>query len=464
MAIYHLHVGIISRSTGRSSVAAAAYRSGEKIKNEHDGITHDYSGRNAVQSAAYRAGEKLDGHDFTNKKGVVYSEIMLPENAPEKFQNRAALWNAVEQAEKRKDAQTARDIDVALPVEFERREQIELLQEYIQKNFVDNGMIADFSIHDKQDGNPHAHILLTTRNVDEDGFKGKNRSWNKLENLKQWREDWAKTVNREFERLGVAERIDHRTLEAQGIDRVPTVHVGIGKHISNSDRAKTNDRIIAKNEAKNLEFSAEYMRELKDGYLILDKEIFEIQQENSEARRDMNILRREAEETAENAEHIHNMQTKIDELKSQRNLRNRNTLDAQIQRLEISHEQARNYFQHTYKIPPEQADMKVKELENKAKSKEHLQERLKDKLTPLIEERNSFKSEYQRRKLISGTKTDEPKNNSERALEMITEKNFQEILRTVDEKQAKVLVEMREREREREKEREIVKTISRSYY
>ncbi|MDR1563981.1 MAG: MobA/MobL family protein, partial [Oscillospiraceae bacterium] len=129
MAIYHFHVGVVSRKTGRSSVAASAYRAGEKLRNENDGVTHNYSGRSSVEAVAYRAGERLTDeqgttHDYTNKRGVVHTEIMLPDNAPSTFFDRGTLWNAVEKSEKRCDAQTARDIDIALPVEFSRSEQI----------------------------------------------------------------------------------------------------------------------------------------------------------------------------------------------------------------------------------------------------------------------------------------------------------------------------------------------------
>ena len=194
-SVYFFTAAIVSRKTGRSSVAASAYRAGEKLHNEYDGITHDYSNRSSVGKSAYNSGEKLNEHDFTNKRGVVYSEIILPQNAPREFQDRSTLWNAVEKSEKRCDAQTARDIDVALPIEFERYEQVEIMQEYIKENFVKHGMIADFAIHDKNDGNPHVHILLTTRNVDKYGFGKKNREWNNKKHLQSWRENWANICN-----------------------------------------------------------------------------------------------------------------------------------------------------------------------------------------------------------------------------------------------------------------------------
>jgi archaellum component FlaC len=201
-------------------VSAAAYRAGEKL--------HSH----AAGSAAYRAGEEIrekDGeivHDYTKKGGVVHSEIILPNGAPLEYKDRETLWNAVERAEKRKDAQLAREINVALPTEFDLEEQKALLREYIKENFVDKGMIADFTIHHAREENPHAHIMLTTRTVTPDGFGNKNRDWNSIQNLVDWREDWADKTNRMLEQKGLEERIDHRTLKAQGIDREPTIHMG----------------------------------------------------------------------------------------------------------------------------------------------------------------------------------------------------------------------------------------------
>ena len=160
---------IVSRSTGWSAVSAAAYRAGEKLRCDRDDLTHD----NSIGAAAYRSGEKLGEYDYTRKKGVVHTEIMLPENAPKKFQDRATLWNAVDKSEKRKDAQMARDIDVALPVEFNHREQIDTVREYVRENFVDKGMIADFAIHDNSDGyapeSQHAQENPNIGRVDEQG-------------------------------------------------------------------------------------------------------------------------------------------------------------------------------------------------------------------------------------------------------------------------------------------------------
>ncbi len=218
---------------GRSAVAAAAYRSGERLTNEWDGRTHDY----------------------THKSGVVHTEIMLPAHAPPEFSDRSTLWNSVEQIEKASDAQLAREIEVALPVELSRTEQLALVRSYVQDNFVAAGMCADFALHDKGDGNPHAHIMLTIRPLKPDGRWGpkcrkvydldsqgnhipdgkggwKNHredttDWNNRENAEKWRAAWAAYANRALEAAGRPERIDHRSYERQGVEKIPTIHMGV---------------------------------------------------------------------------------------------------------------------------------------------------------------------------------------------------------------------------------------------
>ena len=370
MAIYHLHVDVVSRSTGRSAVAAAAYRAGEKLKNERDGVTHDYSPRSSMSAAAYQSGEHLGEADFTHKRGVIYTEIILPNNAPKEYADRSTLWNAVETVEKRRDAQTAREIDVALPIELNRPEQIKLLQDYISENFTKHGMIADFAIHDKNDGNPHAHILLTTREVSEAGFGKKNREWNKPEYLLKWRENWAKTCNREFERLGLDERIDHRTLEAQGVDREPTIHVGVEGYALEkkgivTERMRRNRAIIERNRAKSHEATAEYMHELKQGFFILNKQIAALQHETAEVEREIRALKHRAE--------------KIDEHAPQ-----------------VRDKHGRAHFKRIYGVELEQADAEIKRLESRARSLGHLREKLREKSAAFVEERNGFEAEYQR--------------------------------------------------------------------
>jgi hypothetical protein len=149
VAIYHFHVGIISRKTGRSAVGASAYRSAEKLKSDYDGLTHDYQKTSPVNASAYNSGEKIHNnqaqiiHNYTKKQDVVHKEIMLPDHAPREYFDRSTLWNSVEKSERQHNAQTARDIDVALPIELDRDEQMALLCEYIKENFVDKGMCAD---------------------------------------------------------------------------------------------------------------------------------------------------------------------------------------------------------------------------------------------------------------------------------------------------------------------------------
>ena len=226
MAIYHFSAQIISRSQGKSAVASAAYRSAEKIYDERIGETFDYA-----------------------RKDKVYDkEILAPQNAPEWVQERSQLWNAVEAAEKRKDAQLAREINIALPVELTPEQNQRILREYVQKHFVDKGMVADIAYHNMDGDNPHAHVMLTTRELDANGFGKKNRDWNDRKQLEHARKAWAKHCNRELERVGSRERIDHRSLEAQGIDRQPQIHVGVhanemAKRGVESERYQRNEKI-----------------------------------------------------------------------------------------------------------------------------------------------------------------------------------------------------------------------------
>lgn len=145
MAIYHLEAKVVSRGAGRSAVAASAYLSCSRLYNDYDGIQHDY----------------------TKKQGLVWQEVFLPEYAPQEWKDREQLWNAVEEVETAKDSRLAREFVVALPIELSREEQIELLQEFIQEQFLSDGMCADAAIHDTDGHNPHAHILLTVRPLDK---------------------------------------------------------------------------------------------------------------------------------------------------------------------------------------------------------------------------------------------------------------------------------------------------------
>ena len=233
IAIYHCNISIVSRGKGKSAVAAAAYRSGEKITNEWDGMTHDY----------------------TRKGGVVHTEIMLPPHAPPSFSDRSTLWNSVELYEKAGNAQLAREIDAALPIELSREEQIRLVREYCSSQFVSRGMCVDFAIHDTDSGNPHCHIMLTMRPLDERGaWAAKSKKeydldengerirlpsgrykthkidltgWNDKDNTLLWRKAWADFTNDFLERNGSPERIDHRSNAERGIDEIPTVHMGV---------------------------------------------------------------------------------------------------------------------------------------------------------------------------------------------------------------------------------------------
>lgn len=242
IAIYHCSVKIIGRSKGKSVIAAAAYRAGEKLYDRETGLTHD----------------------FTRKGGVVHQEILLPDHAPKEYLDRQTFWESVTKVEKKSNAQFAREVEAALPVEFSKELQLAVIREYVQTNFVSKGMCADVAIHDRGNGNPHAHILLTTRPIKADGTWGAKEKkdyardengnriplidkktgkqklgkrneklwkritvqandWNDWGNVEKWRKSWADICNRY---LSTEQQIDHRSYERQGLPLEPTVHEG----------------------------------------------------------------------------------------------------------------------------------------------------------------------------------------------------------------------------------------------
>ena len=225
MALYHFHVGQVKRSAGQSAIESAAYRAGEKLYSEYYGQVSDY----------------------TRKGGVMHTEILLPPHATREYANRQTLWNAVEDAERNKNAQLAYSFDIALQNEFSTEENIALARQLLLDNFVTRGMIEDFAVHqpDKKDGihNPHFHVLCPIRPLNPDGTWGAKQrrvyredgkfdavpttDWGKPETLEAWREAWSALCNAKFEENGLPCRIDHRSYERQGVEQIPTVHEGV---------------------------------------------------------------------------------------------------------------------------------------------------------------------------------------------------------------------------------------------
>jgi len=278
MAIYHLSIKIISRGTGKSAVSAAAYRAGEYIINQYDGKIHDY----------------------TRKKGVAYTEILLPENAPEEYFDRSVLWNAVESIEKSSNSQLAREVEFALPAELTQEQNIALAREYVKKTFVDNGMCADICIHNSGDGKPHAHVLLTMRPINENGSWGgkqkkdyildktgnkiydkkkrqyKCRSipstdWNEQTKAEEWREAWAEFANEALKKTKVKVTIDHRSYRRQGLTIKPSIKLGVAAH----QMEKRGIRTERGNINREIEVTNQKMRELKARIRNLEKWINE---------------------------------------------------------------------------------------------------------------------------------------------------------------------------------------------
>lgn len=220
MAIYRLEVKIVSRNGGRGAVGSAAYR----------------TGKCATAAVAYRHGITLTDErtgitfDYARKSGILAAEIIAPANVPGWVMDRERLWNEVERSETRCNSRLAREIILSLPHELTAEERYALVRGYVRAHFVNDGMIADVAFHAphrKGNGkNFHAHVMLTTREIGEGGFGQKRRDWNTITKLEQWRKGWADHLNAALERAGLPDRVDHRSLEAQGIDREPQTKLG----------------------------------------------------------------------------------------------------------------------------------------------------------------------------------------------------------------------------------------------
>jgi hypothetical protein len=523
VAIYHLSVKIIGRGSGRSAVASSAYRAGEKLHSQYDGKNHDYTIQRGV---AYRSGEEIGEYDYTKRHDVIHSEIMLPSHAPKEYSDRQTLWNEVEKTEKAKNARLAREVVVALPNELNEEQQKQLVQDYIQRNFVDNGMCADFSIHsghihEKKDeiypfqdltvrkDNPHAHIMLTVRPINKDGSWGeKSRkeyildkngkrirtpkgnykcrkieltNWDKIETLERWREDWARTVNKDFQRLEIDERIDHRTLQAQGIDRTPTKHMGHDSWNKEVKGTKTkigneNREIMRSNAERIFERIADKIHELKEKHFSVHTQTIEIKEQIAHLEREIHILNITAEEIFERAGDIQATKDKLEELTTERQelgfFVSKKEIDKQIQRLERSQQQASAYFERKYGVTPEETAGKIKQLEKSASEKRRSLEQLRNRLEPLKQQQENILFEYQHQKLLADISHDKQKiynrlselekqsrpqkqsaqyaimqADNQRLLDTISQRNFERILRELSPEKQKALEKLREHER-----------------
>lgn len=284
MEVISLHIDIISRRTGRSAIQMAAYCSRDKLYSDYTGKSYDY----------------------TDRQDLVYHEIILPDYAPDTFRNSEVLWNSVEKIEKSKNARLARTVIIALPKELSNSSHIPMVRQYAQEFFVQQGMCADISIHDKGDGNPHAHILLTTRSLDRDGKwmckqrknylldKNGNRvrdsvtrqyklgrniktnDWDEPERVEEWRKGWARVCQSWFERCGVSKEITHISYARQGLDREPTIHLGARvKALEDrgllTDRSKKNRDIKMRNHERDRLIFREHMEKDRERGLECDR-------------------------------------------------------------------------------------------------------------------------------------------------------------------------------------------------
>jgi MobA/MobL family len=239
MAIFHLNAKVISRGKGQSAIAAAAYRSGDRLRDEQTGEQKFYK---------------------TSDERVQFTDIMAPKDAPEWAHDRNRLWNEAGRAEKRKDSQLAREIEVSLPHELTGQQREWLVKDFAREAFVRRGYAVDIAIHapykDSDDRNHHAHLMVTMRTLGPEGFAAtKDRALNGKAQLGEWREQWAHLANRHLERHGHEARIDHRSLKEQGTDREPTMHLGyaaneMSQRGAQSDRMDALQDILSRNEIR----------------------------------------------------------------------------------------------------------------------------------------------------------------------------------------------------------------------
>lgn len=245
MAIYHLHAQVIGRGKGRSSVAAAAYRAACKLLEQ------------IIDNETGTVFEIV--HDYTKKSGVVFSKILAPENAPLWVYDREVLWNKVQnEFEIRKNSQFCRELDIALPCELSEEENIKLLQEFVYESFVKEGMVADVNFHNDNPENPHAHIMLSTREIVKDvagdyTFGNKVRHWNSNEFLVHTRRMWAGFINKHLELAGIEQEVSHLSHEERGISLVPGIKEGVARFINGAERKEINREIKENNAAQILE-------------------------------------------------------------------------------------------------------------------------------------------------------------------------------------------------------------------
>ena len=316
----HFSITIVKGSKGKSAVASAAYQSGQKLYSEREVRMKDYS----------------------RKKGVVETGILLPAHAPPEYSNREVLWNSVESAEKRWDAQYARQIVAALPREIPKQDYYELVRKFCYENFVQKGMCCDFAIHDDGTGNPHVHILLTMRGIDENGkwmpkskmvydldedgnkirlpsgnyksHKANTVDWNDKKYAEEWRHAWEEINNSYLARYGRRERLDMRSYKRQGRDEVPTVHMGsaalrleqkgeetflgtLNRAIKESNREHSMVRYNLRNLADALRNVMEALKEDEERKETAVDVIFEYMEKRKEGRQDWNKAARQTGST-----------------------------------------------------------------------------------------------------------------------------------------------------------------------
>lgn len=348
MAIMHINFKILKRSEGKSSIYLAAYNNRERLKDERTGATWDY----------------------TKKQDLYHSEIMLPYNAPERFRDRVTLWGEVEKG-KRKDEQLSRYFIVALPRDLNPDENKKLLKQYLNKNFVKYGMIADFAIHDINSNNPHAHVMLTLRNVCSSGFLNKNREWNKKENVDIWRKKWAYEVNVALKNNNVMTRIS----PLSDLKRKEEIIKQAEKFLNEGEELKAEHALMIAQKLVNKKTKKRISRQ---NYMYLKN-----QKHTKETKKETKKQKEENKKVSKLKSIFNSLMSKFNQLKNEKEIKQLNNKLKTLQ--EQKHAEENKFFNDTLKqLKDEKAAREEKEkLEHEAAERKKIENKKIDDINKL---------------------------------------------------------------------------------
>lgn len=365
MAIMHINFKILKRSEGKSSIYLAAYNNRERLKDERTGAIWNY----------------------TKKQDLYHSEIMLPDNAPDRFRDRVTLYNEIEKTERRADSQIVRYFIVALPRDLSPDENKKLLKKYLKKNFVDKGMIADFAIHDINSNNPHAHVMLTLRDVCSSGFLNKNREWNKKENVDIWRKKWAYEVNVALKNNNVMTRIS----PLSDLKRKEEIIKQAEKYLNEGEELKAEHALMIAQKLVNKKTKKRIPRKK---YMYLKN-----QKHTKETKKETKKQKEENKKVSKLKSIFNSLMSKFNQLKNEKEIKQLNDKLKTLQ--EQKHAEENKFFNDTLKqLKDEKAAREEKEkLEHEAAERKKIENKKIDDINKLKQsKKGEVKNERRRKK------------------------------------------------------------------